>query len=376
MTFLTIIVIALIAIILYLYFRPRREKPAVNLPYIEALLAELEGNIDQAIKKYKEALNIDTNLIDGYIRLGNLYKKKNDISRAIKIHQSLTVRPTLKKDTEKKIYYALAQDYLDLNRPNKAVSFLKEILNIDKNEKPAFEKLLHIYEDLQNFQDCIAVIEEYASETDDGRRRAYYYAALANSKLNESGEDREALEKEALALFKKALKIKPDSLATLYSIAEFYRNKGEFKKAREYYLKIAQLHPKWTFLIIENFEKVAFETGTFDEIIPLYEKIFKADPKNFTVGFALANLYEKKNEKELAKEIYYKISELYPKSLLPKLLLTSLMGDTKSVRKELNEVIKLVTENKFVCTNCGMSTNKFIFLCPKCHSVESFLPHC
>ncbi len=375
MTFLTIVVIALVAIILYLYFRPRRERPMVNLPYIEALIAELEGNIDQAIRKYKEALNIDTNLIDGYIRLGNLYKKKNDIARAIKIHQSLTVRPTLKKDMEKRIYYALAQDYLDYNRPNRAVSFLKEILNIDKNEKLAFEKLLHIYEDLQNFQDCISVTEEYTFERDNEKRRSYYYTALANSKLNETSEDRDALEKEALALLKKALKIKPDSLAALYSIAEFYRNRGELKKAREYYLKIAQLHPRWTFLIIENFEKVSFETGTFDETIPLYEKIFKADPKNFMVGFALANLYEKKNEQELAKEIYYKISEIYPKNPLPKLHLVQLLGDTKSVRKELNEVIKLLAENKFVCTNCGMFINKFAFLCPKCHSIESFLPH-
>jgi len=216
MTFLPIIVIVLIAIILYLYFRPRREKAVVNLNYIEALIAELDGNFDQAIKKYKEALSIDTELVDAYIRLGNLYKKKGDITRAIQIHQSLTVRPTLKKEIEKRIYYALAQDYLDHNRPNKAVSFLKEILKIDRNEKIAREKILHIYEDLQNFQDCLSFIEEFNFGKEDTKRQAYYYSSLANSKLTESTEDREELEKEAIGLFKKALKIAPDSITTLY----------------------------------------------------------------------------------------------------------------------------------------------------------------
>ncbi|MEO0206567.1 MAG: tetratricopeptide repeat protein, partial [candidate division WOR-3 bacterium] len=315
-----------------------------------------------------------TNLIDGYIRLGNLYRKKGDIERAIKIHQSLTVRPTLRKEEEKKVYLHLVHDYLQSNRPNKAISFLKEMLKIDKNDKTARDLLLKVYEDLNNYQDCIAVCEDYSSGSIDGYRLAYYYSALANAKLSEPSEEETERSREALNMLKKALKIKSDSLSALYAIAEFYKNHGELKKAKEYYLKLLEFHPDYAFLIMSELEKTAYEIGTFEQIIPLYEKIFKQNPKNFAVGFALATLYEKKNEIDQAKEIYRRIGELFPESLLPRLYIMKLSTDTKSIRKEIVDIEKLLAQNKFVCSKCGNKTKKFTFICPNCRSIESYLP--
>lgn len=374
MTILFIIIFALIAFIIYFYFKPRRPKISPNIPYLESLIAELENNDDLAIKKLKEALNIDTNLIDGYIRLGNQYRKRGDIERAIKIHQSLTVRPTLKKEEEKKVYLSLVQDYLQSNRPNKAISFLREILKIDKNDKTARNLLLKVYEDLQNYQDCIAICEEYGSGSIDNQRIAYYYSALGNARLSESTEEQSERMKEATNMFKKALKFKPDSVSALYASAEFYKNYGELKKAKEYYLKLLGFHPDYAFLIIPELEKTAYETGTFEQIIPLYEKIFKQNPKNFSVGFALANLYEKKNEIDQAREIYRKVSELHPEAFLPRIHIMKLSADTKSIKKEIIEVEKILTQNNFVCLKCGNKIKKFIFLCPNCRSIESYLP--
>ncbi|MGQ9464638.1 MAG: tetratricopeptide repeat protein [bacterium] len=374
MTLLIIIIFALIAFILYFYFKPHRAKTSANIPYLESLVAELENNDELAIKKLKEALNIDTNLIDGYIRLGNLYRKKGDIERAIKIHQSLTVRPTLKKEEEKKVYFSLVYDYLQSKRPNKAIAFLREILKIDKNDRTARDLLLRVYEDLQNFQDCIAVCEEYGSGAIDNQRIAYYYSTMGKARLAEISEEQKERVKEATNLFKKALKIKPDSVSALFATAELYKHTGELKKAKEYYLKLINLHPEFAFLIIPELERTAYETSTFDEMIPLYEKIFRQNPKNFSVGFALANLYEKKNEIEQAKEIYRRISELYPEALLPRILMMKLSTDTKPIKKELAELEKILTQTKFVCTKCGNLVRKIVFLCPNCRSIESYLP--
>ncbi len=373
MTILIIIIIALIAFIIYFYFRPRKMRVPANIPYLESLIAELDNNVELAIKKLKEALNIDTNLVNGYIRLGNLYRKKGDIERAIKIHQSLTVRPTLRKEEEIKIYFSLVQDYLESNRPHRAIAFLREILKIDKNEKNARELLVKIYEDLQSYQDCIALSEEY-EQLVDNQRFAYYHAVLANIRLSESDEDREERIKEASGLLKKALRIKSDSVSALYYTAEFYKNSGDLKKAKDYYLKLLEFQPDFAFMVLNDLEKVAYETGTFEQIIPLYEKIFKQNPKNFTVGFALANLYEKKNEIEQARDIYRKISELYPEAILPRIYLMKLSTDTKAIKKELTEIEKMLSLNNYVCKKCGNKIKKFTFLCSNCRSIESYLP--
>lgn len=377
MSFLLILPIALIAIILYLYFRPHKDKTNTQVQYLDGLIALLDNNEDLAIKKLKEAINIDTDLTDAYIRLGNLYRKKGDIERAIQIHQSLTVRPTLKKDEEKKVYFALIQDYIAANRPNKSIAFLKEILKIDKNDKVAWDMVIRIYEDLQNYQDCVIAYEESSgAEFRDQKRYAFCLASLGTAKLKETtAEDQDPnLEKEAHNIMKKALRVHPESLTGIYYLAEYYRTREDYKKVRELYYKIINQLPDHTFLIIPGLEKVLYDLGAFDEIIPLYEKIFHDNPKNFTVGFALASLYEKKNDLEAARDVYRKISDVYPKNIVSRLNLLRLATEDKNIRKELTDIIKSHSELKYSCQSCGYPTSKFTFNCPKCHAIESFLP--
>ncbi len=375
MTVLIIVVVALIALVLYLYLYRKRERTSGYTPYVEALVALMEDNEELAMKKLKEAVNIDSDLIDAYIRLGDLYRKRGDISRAIQLHQSLTVRPTLKKHEEKKVYYALVNDMLDTSRHNKAISFLKEIMKIDKNDKKARELILKIYEDMESYGDCIALYEEGGFKPKSAQRQAFYYASFANNKLANLTEKNPEAERETLNLLRKALKISANSLTALYYLAHYFEQKGDLKKAKEYYTKIITQHPDKAFLIISKFEKVYFELGLFDEIIPVYEKLFRENPKNFAAGFALADLYQKKNDRESATNVYRELTQTYPESILPKLHLLKSMNEDESLKEEIVEIEHVVSHTMYTCANCGFSTEKFSFLCPKCHSVESFLPY-
>jgi lipopolysaccharide biosynthesis regulator YciM len=375
MSVLIILIVALIALVLYLYFHRRREKMTGYIPYIEGLIALLENNGNLAMKKFKEAVTIDSDLVDAYIRLGDLYRKNGDVSRAIQIHQSLTVRPTLKTHEEKKIYFALVQDMLDTNRYNKAISLLKEVLKIDKKDKSAQQLVLRLYEDMENYVDCINLYEEGGIKPKQNKKHAFYYASLAKTKLKNITGDSPGREKEIVNLLKKALKISENSLTALYHLGNYFEEKGDLKKAKEYYNKLITHHPDYAFLIIPKFEKVYFELGSFDKIIPVFEKIFNDNPDNFSVGFALADLYEKKNDIESAAGVYRKLSEKNPKSVLPQLRLLRSMVKDESMEESIGAIEDTMSYKYFKCSKCGFETEEFSFLCPQCHTVESFLPY-
>ena len=374
MTALIIIVVALIAIILYMFFYTGKAKKTDYHPYIESLIALLDNNEELALKRLKEAVNVDSDLFDAYLRLGNLYRKRGDVSRAMQIHQSLTARPTLKKHEERKLYYALAQDALDANRPNRAISFLKEILKIDKKDKHAYEMILQIYEDMKSYNDCIAIYEEGKFKPKDDTRLAFYYAALAKNKMDKLLDEDEEGEKEVFNLLKKALRLASDSITGTYYMGNFLERKNDLRRAREYYQKIINEHPECAFLIIPHFEKVSFELGAFNDIIPMYEKISARDPKNFSVGFALANLYEKKNDLEAAEDVHLRLSELFPRSVLPKIRLLKLRTADEPTLKALDEIEMVLWRQEFRCRNCGNVRADFSFICEKCHAIESFSP--
>ncbi|UCF69982.1 MAG: tetratricopeptide repeat protein [candidate division WOR-3 bacterium] len=374
MTLLVIIVVALMAMVLYLYFHRQREKTTAHQPYIEALIALLDSNEELAMRRLKEAVNLDSDLFDAYLRLGNLYRKRGDPARAMQIHQSLTARPTLKKHEEKKLYHALAQDALEAKRPNRSISFLKEILKIDNKDNDAYGMILRIYEDMGSYNDCIAVYEEGKFAAKNEYRRAFYYAMLAQSRLEKmTGEDRDA-EKEIFGLLKKSLRIASDSITGTFALGKFFENTGDVRKARENYIKIINEHPEFAFLVIPHFERASFELGSFNDIIPIYEKIVSVNPGNFSVAFALANLYEKKNDIESAQELYGKMSEQFPRSILPKIKSLRLMTSDDVTAGRLQDIETSLDARAYSCGNCGNVRPDFVFLCEKCHAIESFSP--
>jgi lipopolysaccharide biosynthesis regulator YciM len=375
MTVLIIIVVALIALVLFLYFYKRRSRVSGIPAYVEAMVALLENNDALATKKFKEAVHIDSDLVDAYIRLGDLYRKKGDIDRAIQIHQSLTVRPTLSKLEEKRVYYALVNDLLETSRHNKAISFLKEIIKIDKKDKNAHELILKLYEDLGNYSDCITLCEGGGFPRCSNERIAFYYASYARQMLDKPGDAEVDQDKQSLALLKKALKIAPNSLPALYYLARYHEKNDDLKKAKEHYEKIITHHPNCAFLVIPHLEKVLFELDCFDEIIPLYEEVFNKDHKNSSVGMALANLYVKKNDLAAAKEIYHTLADANPENVTPRLQILKLTVSDKSLKEQLTEIEKTLARTLYQCTHCGRSSETFQMLCPQCRNIGTYSLH-
>ncbi len=374
MTVLIFIVFALIAITLYMYFHRRQEQKPAFQPYLESLIALLDKDDDLAIKKLKEAVNLNSDLFDAYLRLGDMYRKKGDAARAMQIHQSLTARPTLKKHEEKKVYFALARDALAASRPNRAISFLKEILKIDKKDNDAYSMILKIYEDMQSYSECISIYEDGTFKPKYENRRAFYYAALAHDKMGKVQEGDSEGEKEIVNLLRKSLRVASESITGMYYMGNFFERLNDLKKAHDYYIRIINQRPEFAFLIIPHLEKVSFELGSFNEVITLYEDIVARDPRNFSVGFALADVYEKKNDVEAARAIYQSLAELFPRSVLPKIRLLKLRTTDEPISSALDEIENTVCAQEYKCSNCGNVRADFTFLCEKCHAIESYSP--
>ena len=74
------------------------------------------------------------------MQLGNILRKENT-DQAIKIHQSLTVRPNLSLDQKVHIHKALAKDYIEIGYSKNAIEEAKKILLIEKRN---LLSLIHI----------------------------------------------------------------------------------------------------------------------------------------------------------------------------------------------------------------------------------------
>jgi len=361
-----IVIFILIAIVMFLMLRQRREKKSGHAPYLDALSALVDNNSDLAIRKLKETVQHDTENVDAYVRLGDLYRTKNEISKAIQIHQTLTVRPALTKELEKKVYFSLARDYIADKRFNRAVSFLKEILNIDKENAEAQELILRLYEETENYLDAALVEEESARSHKRYTRLAAYYAEQGKRVLAEN-------EKEGLAYLKKALKLAPNCPSALYYLGDYANAQGKPDKAAEHWGKLLETAPVYACLMLDKFEKVYFDLGRFDELIPLYKSMFNKSPKSLTIGLALAEIFLKKDEHAEARDVLNRLADVNPQSIIPQLKLAEIALEEKDSGKAAERLHRVASEMlapKLFCTRCGNEYAGLTFFCKKCFGLS------
>ena len=140
---------------IFIYARMRRKHlyaGEAQSEYIEGLNYLIAGDNQQALKKLKNTVHIDTDYIDAYIKIGDILRCSGSPENAIKIHKDLLVRPKLSEDQKISIHKSTAQDYKEAKEFGFAIQACEKILEIDKYNKWAKDWQLKMYEQMGDWQ--------------------------------------------------------------------------------------------------------------------------------------------------------------------------------------------------------------------------------
>ena len=90
-----VLALAFSAGILFYYFSFKTVKqPKTDLLFTDALNYMVRGDNSEAVRILRQVVKQDSDHVRAYLQLGNILRDENT-EQAIKIHQSLTVRPNL-----------------------------------------------------------------------------------------------------------------------------------------------------------------------------------------------------------------------------------------------------------------------------------------
>src|SRR5678816_2009803 len=88
------------------------ESRALPRSYFEGLNFLLNEQPDKAIEAFIEVVKVDPQTIELHFALGNLFRRRGEVERAIRMHQNLVERPDLGQEQKMHALHELAQDYL------------------------------------------------------------------------------------------------------------------------------------------------------------------------------------------------------------------------------------------------------------------------
>ena len=131
--------------------------------YFQGLNHLLNERPDKAIDVFIRMVDVDGDTAETHLALGNLFRRRGEVDRAIRIHQNLIARPSLDRQQRLEALLALGLDYLRAGLLDRAESLFKEVVEQEASVDGALVHLLDIYEQEKEWEQAIAVAERLAA---------------------------------------------------------------------------------------------------------------------------------------------------------------------------------------------------------------------
>ena len=337
---LSILVIAIGTSLFFYYKKKPLIKNNSNKLYTEALNMLVRGDSQNAIRLLRDVVKQDTNHLDAYLQLGDILRDEGNSQNAIKIHQSLTVRPGLDDKLQIQIHQSLAKDYLSLNEISLAKKEAEMILNIDKKEFWATEFLLDLAEKSHDWAQAAHLIKTLDSNNSDITRLARFKEYEGMGKFE--NDDRKGAEQ----CFNKAIEIAPNfGLPHLY-LGNLFSENRNLVKALEHWEQYALLDLKNGSSIYSKIESALFDLGRFSEVEKFYQRALKNNPRNLDALAKIANVLEEKGERQKALDLVEDALSQHQDSIklrLMKLKLSIQYSSPPQLSQQIDKMIDIMT---------------------------------
>ena len=192
-----------------------------------ALTALLEDDLERAEQALAAVVQQDSTQIEVYLALGALYRRRGEISRAIRIHQNLLLRSDLSQEHRERALRGLARDFRRGGFLTRAISAYEEVRDRRPRDAEALAALARLRADVRDFDAAFDAQRQLARSNGVPGRSAEARLWLEKSEaLTAEGRGDEA--RRALG---KCLRRDPGLALAWERLAELEAERGKSKKA-------------------------------------------------------------------------------------------------------------------------------------------------
>ncbi|OVE81596.1 hypothetical protein BVY03_03065 [bacterium K02(2017)] len=260
------------------------------------------GNIDQAIKYYKESIDLNSQFDLSLHGLGTAYYIKKDYKNAIVyLKKSLEYSPNFKP-----ALYRLGMAYLNSGNNELAQKYL---MSSNQDQTLNFKVSVDLAREAIAKGDYPKAIKYYRQlQSLDGKDEKILDSLATAYLLNDELE-------KSLEFSKKAVSIKPEFAEAHYNMAIAYNKLNNSKEAILSFLKCLEYKPNYH-QAHYNLANIYFKTKQYDKSIASYQLALKLKPKDFNSMHNLAIVLAQKGSHQQAIEKYndvIKIRHEFPK---------------------------------------------------------------
>ena len=341
--------------------------------YCRGLNYLLSEKTDKAIDTFASLLESDTETIETHIALGNLFRRRGELERAIEIHERLILQDRLSPEQRAVASYELGMDYQRSGLFDRAETIFGNLSGHATRGKAALQQLLVIFQQEKEWRKAIECARRLAKlgKLPCGETVAQFLCELAEETLAANRH------MEALGHLEEALQEDPRCVRASLLLARVKMRDGAFEEALQALKRVEAQNPSYLPEILEPLQICHERLNT-----PISERMGYLGYLYETYGFeaaalALARLLRAERGATRAVEHLQRVLEARPSLRALNALTGLLLEEGENAQREtlirLDRAIDRMSaeQPRYSCLECGFSGAELHWRCPSCRHWES-----
>lgn len=348
----------------------------ISRQYVTGLNLLLSDQSDKAVDHFIELLQVDNETIDTHLALGNLFRSRGEVDRAIRIHQNLISRQGLTVEQKNIALQQLAKDYMASGFLDRAEKIFEQLVEEPSHREAALTQLVAIYQQTREWSKAIYYGNALVKL---GRKRmrtniAHFWCELA---MQEQAEEHVS---KAIQYFKRALTEDPDCVRASIALGKLYLDNEDYKTTIHYLEKVLDQDIDFVSEVLPTLADCYYHLGREQDLI-VFLQACMAKNSGVSAELMLAQLVAQHEGVAAAQTLLTRQLLKNPTMkgfhrLMDYHLAEAEEGRAKAslstLQAMVGEQIKVKPHHR--CRKCGFSTHSLYWHCPSCKGWGTIKP--
>lgn len=354
----------------------RKSSSILSRHYFKGLNFLLSDQPDKAVDTLIKMIDVNTANVETHVSMGNFFRHRGELDRAIKIHQNLVSRDEIDHKAKEKALYELGRDYALAGFLERAESTFLQLLSSPEHFLNAQLQLFGIYQTTKEWDRAIELAENMMQNHGDSdelcQRIGHFYCERAQENIK--SEDFKTAEKD----LQKAIDADEHTVRPWLILADMAIKNKDFASANRYLEQIPIRDITWfseAVPLLQQCAEASHDSSALETLLEKYED------QCATAYLAKVKLIAEKESVAAASEFLLQQLQNSP-TMRGFHTLLGLYRQEPELQKgddSLTMLQKLIDEQlqqrpKYRCVGCGFSGRKVHWLCPSCKSWGTMKP--
>ena len=354
--------------------RRTRESPH----YILGLNFLVANQIDLAIDELGKAAGLDANALEVHMILGNLYREKGQVGKAITVHQQLLQRPNLSRLEHAHVLLCLGLDYKRGGFVDRALEAFNEVLRLDPKNEYALVNLEKLQEEQHQWSEAYDTRQRLSklADADEGPQNQAILAFLENEIGLEAM--RRTDYSEAVRHFQSAINLDPRAVPAYLNLGDVRVAQNNDKEADAIWQQLVDVAPDRAYLAFDRLEALAVRTGSPERFPRLCKRLIDENAQDWRARLALSRHLAASGRPRDALDLLFAALVQNPHALGIHQAIWRALGQLRHEPELVDRYSELTRHAIFyldphICVRCRYRSTELLWQCPHCHDWNTFV---